>query len=68
MFAKKVKINCIPCNAIVSIFQDSRTLSYSLRDFRPIFESGSAKDYVRYASVKRIKRKYNKLPINLVIL
>ena len=64
MFAKKVKINGVPCNKIVIIFKD-RTVSYSLRDFRPIFESGSAKDYDRYASVNRIRRKYNKLPISI---
>ena len=64
MFVKIVKINCIPCNDIVSIFQD-RTLSYSLRDFRPVLESESAKEYVYYASVNRIKHKYNKLPISI---
>ena len=50
MFSKKLKINGVPWNDIVTIFQDS-TVSYSIRDLRvfwvciPIFESVSAKDY-----------------------
>ena len=64
MFSMKVKINGVPCHDIATIFQ-VRTVSFLLRDFRSVFESGSAKHYFRYALVNRIKRKDHKHPISI---
>ena len=60
MFIKKVNGNLIAFKKIVSLFQE-RTVNYWFRDHRPILETGSAKDYVRYSAVNRIRRKFNKL-------
>ena len=61
---KKVKGNLIACEKIVSLFQE-RTMNYWFRDHGPILETGSAKNYVRYSAVNRIRRKFNKLPSQL---
>lgn len=63
-FVKKLKLAQIHCSDITNLFE-ARSVPYDLRNPRDLIEQTAFRTYVHYATVNRLRRKWNKLPSNI---
>lgn len=63
-FVKKITLGLIKSNELVNLF-NSREVPYQLRDPRQLEEFSASPDYVRYSTIFRLRRKFNKTPITI---